>query len=174
MQPEPVRSRTLAMLVECQVQAGDAAGAAKTASTIRDYPGLEKRRALNALADWYEKSGDAGAAKTLLRQALQCMQAKAPENAQAHMDDVRPLQVIARHRFIDFEHELDPRWVDVDRQRNSLSLLSRLGETGEAVASGAGHAGRGGQRCPGKPGWGSRPSRGRGRGAEAGCKPRDA
>ena len=46
-QPEPLRSRSLAMLVESQVNVGDTEGATKTTSAIRDYPGLEKLRALD-------------------------------------------------------------------------------------------------------------------------------
>ena len=58
-QPEPARSRSLSMLVESQAKAGDPNGAARTMiSAIREYPGLEKRRALGSLADWYEKAGD--------------------------------------------------------------------------------------------------------------------
>ena len=69
------------MLVESQVNLGDAVGAKKTASAIRDYPGLEKQRALNSLADWHEKAGDGAASKALLREALHSMEAKAPEDA---------------------------------------------------------------------------------------------
>ena len=54
-QPEPLRSRSLAMLSLSQHKTGDAAGALETIRSIRNYPGLEKVRALNGLADLYDE-----------------------------------------------------------------------------------------------------------------------
>ena len=78
-QPEPRRSRVLTMLAEAQVQAGDADGALRTIDAIRDYPGLEKARALSVLARRHEEAGDATASEGLLRRAVACLEAKAPE-----------------------------------------------------------------------------------------------
>ena len=88
-QPEPLRSRSLAMLVESQVKVRDTAGAKKVTNEIRDYPGLEKYRALNSLADWYEKAGDNAASRALLRKALGCMETKATDDEVPHGQEGR-------------------------------------------------------------------------------------
>ena len=78
-QPEPRRSRVLTMLADAQVQAGDADGALRTVDAIRDFPGLEKARALQALMRRHEESGDTAAAEALMRRAVAILEAKAPE-----------------------------------------------------------------------------------------------
>jgi len=127
--PEPVRSRSLAMLVESQVTVGDAAGAAKTANAIRDYPGLEKLRALGTLADWHEKVGDHATAQTFLRQKLHLAEAKVPENAPPLPGKIKPWGAIAARSFADFEYELDPRLIENQKQMASLFLHARLGDS---------------------------------------------
>jgi len=132
-QPEPLRSRSLAMLVESQAKAGDAAGATKTTTAIRDYPGLEKQKALGTLADWYEKAGDHATAQAFLRQALQCAEAKVPENAPPLPGKIKPPQVIAARSFVDFEYELGPRLLEHQKQMASLFLHARLGDSEGAL-----------------------------------------
>jgi len=131
--PEPLRSRSLAMLVESQVKAGDAAGATRTTSAIRDYPGLEKLRALGALADCYEKVGDAAAAQTFLRQKLHIAEAKVPENAPTLPGKIGPPQAVAARSFAQFEYELDPRMIEHQKQMVSLFLHARLGDSEGAL-----------------------------------------
>jgi tetratricopeptide (TPR) repeat protein len=134
VQFEPLRSRSLAMLVESQAKAGDVAGASQTIGAIRDYPGLEKILALNTLARWHEKAGDVATAKTLFNQALKCAEAKVPENAPRLTGKVRssPDYMTAR-TFVDFEYELDPRVIEVHKQMESMFLHARLFDTEEAV-----------------------------------------
>ena len=132
-QPEPLRSRSLAMVVENQVNLGDAVGAKKTASEIRDYPGLEKERALNSLADWHEKAGDTAASQALLRAALHCLEAKAPQDAKSRMGKVRTQPAMSARMLRDFECEFGPEWTDPSRQRHALTLHSKLGEIDEAI-----------------------------------------
>jgi len=121
------------MLVENQMNLGDAVGAKKTASEIRDYPGLEKKRALSSLADWHEKAGDVAASQALVREALHCMEAKAPEDAKSRMGKVRTQTAISAGMFRDFECEFGPEWTELTRQRDALTLHSKLGETDEAI-----------------------------------------
>jgi beta-lactamase regulating signal transducer with metallopeptidase domain/tetratricopeptide (TPR) repeat protein len=132
-QPEPLRSRSLAMLVENQLNLGDAVGAKKTAGEIRDYPGLEKQRALNSLADWHEKAGDAAASQALLREALHCLEAKAPQDAKSRMGKIRAQQAMSGDTLRDFECEFGPEWTEHTRQRHALTLHSKLGEIDEAI-----------------------------------------
>jgi beta-lactamase regulating signal transducer with metallopeptidase domain len=131
-QPEPLRSRSLATVVENQVKLGDIVGAKKSAGEIRDYPGLEKQLALNALADWYEKAGDIAASQALLREALHCMEAKAPPDAKSRMGKVRT-QPMSAGMFRDFECEFGTEWTERIRQRDALTLHSKLGEIDEAI-----------------------------------------
>jgi hypothetical protein len=136
-QPEPLRSRGLAMLVASQVKAADLSGAAQTTIAIRDTPGLEKRRALGALADWYENAGDHVSAQTFLRQALKYAEAKAPDNAPAVVVGAKvapPLAITARS-FIDFEAEMIPGVIEnaQSKQMGSMFLHARLGHREEAV-----------------------------------------
>jgi tetratricopeptide (TPR) repeat protein len=132
-QPEPLRSRSLAMLVESQVSLGDVVEAKTTATKIRDYPGLEKQKALNSLAAWYKKAGDDAASKALVREALHCMKAKAPEDAKSRMGKVPARRAMSADMFWDFEYELEPVRLEHVRPRNALSLHSKLGETQEAI-----------------------------------------
>jgi beta-lactamase regulating signal transducer with metallopeptidase domain/tetratricopeptide (TPR) repeat protein len=132
-QPEPLRSRSLAMLVESQLKTGDTTGATKTTSAIRGYPGLEKHRALNALADWHEKAGDDATSKVLLREALHCMEVKAPEDAKSRIGKVSSQRSISAHRFIDFELEFDLVLAEQWRHTNAQSLLCKLGDIQEAL-----------------------------------------
>ena len=96
------RSRSLSMIVESQAKAGDANVAARTMSAIRDYPGIEKRRALGSLALWYEKAGDQATANTFLRQGLKLMEANPPQNALARLDKVKPRRSFTSRSFVDF------------------------------------------------------------------------
>jgi len=132
-QSEPVRSRSLAMLVECQVKAGDVADASRIIGEIRNYPGLEKVRALNILARWHDNAGDGATAKALFSQALQYAEAKVPTNAPHLTSPVNPPQAIAARTFVDFEFEIDPKLIEFQKQMHVPFLRSRLGDTAEAI-----------------------------------------
>ena len=49
-----------------------------TIDAIRDYPGLEKARALQVLVRRHEEAGDPKAAAAMKRRAVACLQSKAP------------------------------------------------------------------------------------------------
>ena len=132
-QPEPLRSRSLAMLVDSQAKAGDVSGATETTDAIRSYPGLEKYKALSVLADFYEKAGDNAKSKALLRDALHWMKAEAPADARSWMGKFRSQRVISAEMFMDVEYEIEPARIDHVRQMNALSLYSKLGELDEAL-----------------------------------------
>ena len=132
-QPEPLRSRSLSMLVDSQAMTGDPGGAARTISAIREYPGLEKRRALGALANWYEKAGDDASAKALLIQELQLAELKVPEMRQSFPAKSTQSGRSVRGSFVDFEYELDVKEIEQQKLRASIFLYSRLGENEKAV-----------------------------------------
>jgi hypothetical protein len=132
-QVEPVRSRALAMLVECQIGSGDAAGAIDVTNAIRDVPGLEKRRALGTLAGWYEKAGDHARAQTFLHQSLRIAEMKAPANAAQLPPKVRKVEGISARSFVDFESELDRGIIEHHNQMASMFLRRRLGDLDGAL-----------------------------------------
>jgi tetratricopeptide (TPR) repeat protein len=130
-QAEPLRSRGLAMFVECQVKAVDLEGAAQTAAAIRDYPGAEKRRALGSLATWYDKAGDQATARTLWQQCLRIAEAKAPANMPAaalpaQAGKFKAQLSFSARSFIDYEHEADPRMID--NETVSIFLHALIGD----------------------------------------------
>ena len=172
-QPEPLRSRSLAMLAESQVNAGDTAGATKTTSAIRDYPGLEKCRALNSLADWHKKAGDDVTSKALLREALHTMKVKAPEDAKSRMGKVSSQRSISAHRFIEFEFDIQPTLAEQLRQTNVLSLQSKLGEIQESLRMARAMTGESRRLALFERGARTRPQRRCGRGTRAGRELRD-
>ena len=131
-QPEPLRSRSLAMIAAGQSRAGNLAGASATAGSIRDYPGLEKHRALTGLADAFEKAGDPEAARRALREALRCVEAKAPENPPMGPKS-NPLRAISQASFIDPDLELGPPFVEFHKQSLPAELRARLGDLDGAV-----------------------------------------
>jgi hypothetical protein len=88
---------------------------------------------LNSLADWHEKAGDVAASRALLREALHCMVAKAPEDAKTRMGKVRAQGTMSVDMFRDFEYEFGPVWTEHTRQSNALTLHSKLGEIQEAI-----------------------------------------
>ena len=98
-QPEPLRSRSLAMLSRSQIKAGDAAGAQETIRSIREYPGLEKVYALNGLAEWYEGKGDREGAKLAYREALRCIESKSPRMLRDRWARSKKLGAIAARDF---------------------------------------------------------------------------
>ena len=132
-QAEPLRSRGLAMLSELQGNVGELAAAARTVEAIRGYPPFEKERALQKLADGHTKAGDRRTAKRLIRQALDCVEAKEPENARAHMGKSRRLVTTAAGQFVDLECEFEPRWAEHQKLTHAVSLRAQLGEIDEAV-----------------------------------------
>jgi len=118
-QPEPRRSRCLAMLSETQLKAGDVAGASGILEAIRDNPGLEKDRALQTVAEWHQKHGDQATAQTLLRRALKLTPTKPPENVRF---------VISATTFVDPDIEIDPRLAKSFIQADSMLLHVQLGD----------------------------------------------
>ena len=132
-QAEPLRSRGLEMLAELQYKTEDPAAAARTVEAIRDYPPFEKVTALQMLADGHKKAGDSASAKRLIRQALECAEAKEPENDRAHMGQTRRLVNVAAGQFIDLEYDFEPRWAELKRSELSVPLRAQLGEIDEAI-----------------------------------------
>ena len=101
-QPEPSESRSLAMLSK-PGRGRRRDTAEETVRAIRDYPGLEKVSALDALAEWYEGKGDQARHIDLPR-ALRCpikMPPDAPGWARPRSwgrsrHDIRRLRIRAR------------------------------------------------------------------------------
>lgn len=79
--PEPRRSRSLAMIVDARVKAGDLPGATAAADAIRSYPKSEKRHALQAIAEAHRQAGDIEDYRTFLRQELAVCDAEPPKDA---------------------------------------------------------------------------------------------
>ena len=119
------------MLADAQVQAGDEAGALKTIDAIRDYPGLEKARALQVLAQRREKAGARDASEAMLRRAVACLESKAP--AGPLPGPTMKLTAIGRDTFIDFDLELDPGMIPFQRSSLLEDLRTRLGDVAGAV-----------------------------------------
>jgi tetratricopeptide (TPR) repeat protein len=135
-QPEPLRSRALAMLSRSQIKTSDQVGAQKTIRSIRGYPGLEKVGALYGLAEWYEGKGDRAGAKSVYQEALRCIQTKVPADAQRQMGKAKKLGAIAAGTFVDFEYELEPKLIEHERQMSSMFLLANLGDIQQAAIVG--------------------------------------
>ena len=125
-QPEPRRSRSLAMISEGQARAGDLAAATATAGPIRDYPTAEKHRALTTLADVCERAGDREAARRHLREALRVVEAKAPEKPA--MGKVSPRTAFSQATYLDLDLEIHPSIVAFTGQSVAVTLLARLGD----------------------------------------------
>ena len=109
-------------------------GASQTIGAIRDYPGLEKIRGLNILAQCHEKAGDSATAKDLFRQALEIAEAEAPANAPAIAGEVKRAPIAATaERLSILSHEIDPKRIERQKQMQSRSLRERLVDTEEAI-----------------------------------------
>jgi hypothetical protein len=119
------------MLAEAQVQAADAAGALRTIDSIRDYPGLEKARALSVVARWHEGAGDAKTSQALLRREAECLKAKAPEKPLPGKAMER--KPIGRDTFIDHDLELDPGLIAFHRESMLQGLRTRTGDVETAI-----------------------------------------
>ncbi len=132
-QPEPRRSRCLAMLSETDVKAGDVAGATGILEAIRDNPGFEKQRALQIVADWHQKHGDQTAAQTFYRRALQLTLMDRPENAKPLANKPQGGMAISAISFVDPDVEVDPRLAEILAQRDSMLLRVRLGDSEGAI-----------------------------------------
>lgn len=130
-QPEPRRSRVLTMLAEAQVQAADAAGALRTIDTIRDFPGLEKARALAILARRHEQAGNATTSEALIRRAVACLESKAPETPLP--GKVLAVSAFGRDTFVDFDLELAPGLVNLERDTRLQTFRTRIGDVDAAV-----------------------------------------
>jgi len=132
-QPEPRRSRVLTMLAEAQVRAADPDAALRTIDAIREYPGIEKVRALSILARWHEEAGNAPASAKLLGQAVACLESKAP--ATPLPGKVSTVQAIGRDTYIDFDLELEPGQVQYQRETMLQHALTSMGNVEAAVRS---------------------------------------
>jgi len=135
-QPEPLRSRSLAMFCKSQVKAGDSVAAHQTIDAIRAYPGLEKTQALSALARWHGKNGDKVAEHTIYLEALRCLEAKEPADAPAKMSPIRNLGPINSLSFVDFESELPTGLVEYERKTAAMFLHANLGDIEQALKLG--------------------------------------
>jgi beta-lactamase regulating signal transducer with metallopeptidase domain len=132
-QSEPFKSRSLVLLTEAQIQAGDPTGAEETLRFIRAFPGLEKVNALNNVAEWYKKRGDRQRAESFYRQALSCVLSKMPQDAQAPMGKAKNPGPVAMRTFVDFTYELEPAFLENQRQMSAMFLYANLGEIGQAA-----------------------------------------
>jgi beta-lactamase regulating signal transducer with metallopeptidase domain/tetratricopeptide (TPR) repeat protein len=135
-QPEPLRSRGLAMFCKCQVKAGDVVDAHQTIDAIRVYPGLEKMSALHVLARWYFKRGDRAAEQTVYRQALRSLEAKEPADGHTRKSPIRNLGPIGADTFVDFESELPPGLVEHEKHMAIMFLHVDLGNVDQALKMG--------------------------------------
>jgi beta-lactamase regulating signal transducer with metallopeptidase domain/tetratricopeptide (TPR) repeat protein len=132
-QPEPFKSRSLVLLLEAKIQAGDPKGAEETIELIRAFPGLERVNALNDLAAWYKKKGDHRRAEMLYRRALACILSKMPPDAQAQMGKAKNPGPVAMRTFVDSAYELAPAVLENQRQMSAMFLYANLGEIQEAA-----------------------------------------
>jgi hypothetical protein len=130
-QPEPRRSRGLAMLTDAQVKAGDTDGAERTIDAIREYPGLEKARALSTLASWHEEAGDRATSAKLLARAIPCLESKAPDKPLP--GKLLTLAAFSRDTFIDYDLELNPGMVQFQREMMLRRCLTNMGNFEAAV-----------------------------------------
>jgi beta-lactamase regulating signal transducer with metallopeptidase domain len=136
--PEPLRSRGLATFCKLQVKAGDAVAAHQTIDAIRAYPGLEKNQALSSLARWHAKRGDREAERRAYREALHCLEAKAPADAdnQLKKNPNRNLGPVGADTFVDFESELPSGQVEFEKRMATMFLHAHLGDTQQALKVG--------------------------------------
>ncbi len=132
-QPEPFRSRSLVLLTEVQIQAGDPDGAEETLRLIRAVPGLERVYALNRLAEWYTKKGDRGRAGSFYREGLTCVQAKMAPDAQAQMGKAKNPGPVSARTFVDSAYELEPAFLEYQRQMSAMFLYANLGDIQNAA-----------------------------------------
>lgn len=137
-QSEPRRSRVLTMLADVQVLAGDLDGALRTIDAIRDYPGLEKARALSALARRRRETGETAASNALWRRAAASLESKAPAAVAAARAPVLNVRAFARDTFVDFDLELDENVLRRERESWLRDIRAELGDI-EAVVREARH-----------------------------------
>jgi tetratricopeptide (TPR) repeat protein len=132
-QPEPLKSRSLVLLLEAQIQAGDSTAAEETLRFIRAVPGLERVHALNGLAEWYREKGDRNRAESFYRQGLSCVQGKMPPDAQAQMGKAKNPGPVSVRTFVDSAYELEPAFLEQQRQMSAMFLYANLGEIENAA-----------------------------------------
>ena len=115
IQAEPLRSRSLAMFVECQVKAGDADGAIETAAAIRDYPGARKAQGLEQSRDVVRKGrrprdrAELSPAVPANRRGQKRRRRLPPLVVPPAAGKVRTtVERISARSFVDYEHEIDP------------------------------------------------------------------
>lgn len=132
---EPVRSRALTMVVGLQADAGDLAAATVTAQAIRDFPGLEKDRALARIADEWDKRGDQAVARAFRRKGLALLENGPPPDAKAQMGQVRQMTSFSAHSYVDFESEWDAAMNGYLRTTAATFIRAKLVDQAEAMAS---------------------------------------
>ena len=127
-------SRSLVLLTEARIQAGDPTGAEETLGFIRAFPGLEKVNALNNVAEWYKKKGDRHRAESFYRQALPCVLSKMPPDARGtDGSGQKPRAGRSATTFVDFTYELQPAFLENQRQMSAMFLYANLGDIQNAA-----------------------------------------
>jgi tetratricopeptide (TPR) repeat protein len=130
---EPLRSRALAMIAEQYVEAGDIGRAEGAADATRAYPGFERMRAMNVIANRVEKERGADAGRPYRARAYAALSAPAPADAPA-LPAGPPQMAFTRDTFMDPEQELWRGLVENDRKQMAIGLRARLGDVDGAVA----------------------------------------
>lgn len=130
-QPEPRRSRLLTTLVEAQAKVGDTTAALQTIDSIRDNPGLEKARALTALVQRYEASGDTATSQALARRAIAVLEAKTLDTPPP--GKVMTTRGFSRDTFIDIDLEFPLGMLKYHREIMLPSLRIKIGESESVV-----------------------------------------
>jgi beta-lactamase regulating signal transducer with metallopeptidase domain/tetratricopeptide (TPR) repeat protein len=121
-QPEPRRSRVLAMLAVVQSDAGDRSAAMSTTGQIRNYPPLDRVFALSAIAlrdDATGQSDDAADARSRLEAALKSAQ---PDSFRWPLT-VLQLEEIGPESFVDYDREF-PRAVTLSLIQHQVDILA--------------------------------------------------
>ena len=121
---EPRRSRSLAMIVEYQIAAGDLAAATVTTEAIASFPKASKLRALQRIALAHRKLGDEAAARTIARQELGLLKAKAPEVAKPK--PYRGPTTISADTFLDPDMEALSFFNDMHTKGQEAAIRAEL------------------------------------------------
>ena len=131
-QEEPRRSRCLAAIVAIQARVGDLERATANAGEVRDFPGLEKQKALGALANRLEKAGDVAGSRKVLRGALAVAEAMPPAHPRIGRE-VASLGFYGRGSFSNPDHEIEPTLVMFLKRTQPVEILTKLGDLDEAL-----------------------------------------
>ena len=122
--PEPRRSRSLATITAARINAGDLAGAAASAESIRSYPKDEKLNALRGIAEAHRKAGDIEGYRVFLRKELAVCQAEAPKDVK--LGPPQRLGAISIDTFIDPDLESMPGMDPFGQRDRSIRIRGLL------------------------------------------------